>query len=298
MAPPLGGPGAGGRRARLGGRGRRPGALPRCRGRLARPGRRRGARGRGDADAARRPRLHGAPSGRGGSVGAVRPELDGSAQAAARDARRRLHPDRERGWRAGPARRGRPLGVARGPGARAHAAVGGHGGPARVRAAAHRPLPARPADLDPDRRDDGRRRRPRPSGQGRAGPAGRPALARRARRAQRPPAAGGKRPREHDLRLPARRPDLPGCHPGAPRPGGRPPLPDRGHRRDDRSRRGRGGGRRAGGGAAGQREGPGGARDRRALHPGAARARGGRGHRGAPARGDDPALRPAPGDRD
>ncbi len=77
-----------------------------------------------------------------------------------------------------------------------------------------------------------------------------------------------ERPGEHDLRLPPRRPDVPGRDAGAARPHGRPRVPDRRDRRD-RSRRGADAAEDAAARprAAGVREGPRGARDRRRRDP-------------------------------
>ena len=63
-------------------------------------------------------------------------------------------------------------------------------------------------------------------------------VAGRARRRERPPPAGRERPGEHDLRVPARRADVPGLDAGAPRPNRWPIVPDdRGGRVDPAWRR-------------------------------------------------------------
>ena len=119
-----------------------------------------------------------------------------------------------------------------------------------------------------------------------------------ARRPERTPAPRRERAREHDLRLPTSRADVPRRHPGAARPDGRSILPDRCRGRDDRPGRRRGRGRGTGASPPRIREGPRGARDRRLRHPGPADPDRGRAHRGARAVGHDPPLRPAPGHPD
>ena len=126
--------------------------------------------------------------------------------------------------------------------------------------------------LGPPGRHVRRGRRPGTDRQGGARPAGGAPVARRARRRERPSPAGRERTGEHDLRVPARRPDVPRLDARAPCANRRPLVPDDGRGRLDpprrRCRRGRGPGRRP----ARLREGSRGAGHRRRLDPGPAGA--------------------------
>ena len=100
-----------------------------------------------------------------------------------------------------------------------------------------------------------------------------PPVAGRARRAERAPPPRRERAREHDLRVPARRADVPRRHARAARPDRGPDVPDRRRRGHDPARRGspprtRELARRL----LASREGPRGARDRRRRDPRPARA--------------------------
>ena len=173
-----------------------------------------------------------------------------------------------------------------------------HGREARVRAARDGGRAAVARGLGPPGRHVRRGGRPWTDRQGGARPAGGAPVARRARRRERPSPAGRERTGEHDLRVPARRPDVPGLDARAPRANRRPLVPDDGRGRVDPPGRRCGRGRGPRRGPARLREGSRGAGHRRRLDPGPAGAdrRDARGR--ARALGHDAPVRPAPGDRD
>ena len=188
-----------------------------------------------------RARVHGARARRGRPVGSVRGQLAGPAGAApGRDARRReadglagrapVAPADVRGLE----RRWERLA------ARARALAPNPNGMVAMPVfapARHRRRAADPRPLAPAGRHVLRRRRPRADRQGGPRAPREPPVAGGAGRPQRAAAPRGQRPREHDLRVPPRRPDVPGRHPRAPRPHRGPHLPHRRRRRHDPPRR-------------------------------------------------------------
>ena len=154
-------------------------------------------------------------------LGAVRCLVAGAARMDRRpDRRGQLGHDDDRGEH----RARRPSPVRSDPGAGPGAGTGRRRPrrPAGQRAAGHRRGAPRRDALATDGRAVRRGRGSRPHRQGRAGPPGRHDVAGRPRRGECPPPPRGRRPGEHRLRVPARRPNVPGRHPGTAHPHGWP----------------------------------------------------------------------------